>query len=325
MISYPRFISVAPVCTIRARLATHAAPADDAPADDVPKGPTIDDVAALVQASLDETSAAALRVTAKDAASPTATSPGDDDIAFDGDADRLVYFRLKNDDNDGSAELLDGDKIAALVATRVTDLLERCAPVNAFDPPLRVGVVQTAYANGASTAYVRDVLGVECACANTGVKFLHPVAETFDVGVYFEANGHGTAVFSDATIERLDAAIERLDAGADGGPVGSIDTHATDAVADASTVAKPDAAADADSDDDAKGDSSRNPLACSSKMSSRTARSCALVPRGRSPRSCVPSRLRSRLVFAGLPPALRCLYLTLVQPRPGAALASSSS
>ena len=63
-----------------------AAPADDAPADDVPKGPTIDDVAALVQASLDETSAAALRVTAKDAASPTTTSPGDD-IAFDGDAD----------------------------------------------------------------------------------------------------------------------------------------------------------------------------------------------------------------------------------------------
>ena len=64
------------------------APADDAAADDAaaPKGPTIDDVAALVQASLDETSAAALRVTAKDAASPTTPSPGDD-IAFDGDAD----------------------------------------------------------------------------------------------------------------------------------------------------------------------------------------------------------------------------------------------
>ena len=67
--------------------AADEAPADDAPADDVSKGPTIDDVAALVQASLDETSAAALRVTAKDAASPTTTSPGDDDIAFDGDAD----------------------------------------------------------------------------------------------------------------------------------------------------------------------------------------------------------------------------------------------
>ena len=62
-----------------------AAP-DETPADDVPKGPTIDDVAALVQASLDETSAAALRVTARDAASPTTPAPGDD-IAFDGDAD----------------------------------------------------------------------------------------------------------------------------------------------------------------------------------------------------------------------------------------------
>ena len=62
------------------------ATADDAPAVDVPKGPTIDDVAALVQASLDETSAAALRVTARDAASPTTPAPGDD-IAFDGDAD----------------------------------------------------------------------------------------------------------------------------------------------------------------------------------------------------------------------------------------------
>ena len=61
---------------------------------------------------------------------------------------------------------------------------------------------------------------------------MHPAAETFDVGVYFEANGHGTAVFSDATIERLDAAIERLDAGAEPrAPVGSIDAHSTDAVA----------------------------------------------------------------------------------------------
>ena len=93
-----------------------------------------------------------------------------------------------------------------------------------------MGVVQTAYANGASTAYVTNVLGVDVACANTGVKFLHPAAEKFDVGVYFEANGHGTAVFSDATIERMDAAIERVDAGADGGGHSSIE-QCTDAVA----------------------------------------------------------------------------------------------
>ena len=133
-------------------------------------------------------------------------------VSVDGDADRLVYFRKKKDDGSSDVELFDGDKIAALVATRVADLLTRCAPLHAFDPPLRVGVVQTAYANGASTAYASNVLGVDVSCANTGVKFLHPEAERFDVGVYFEANGHGTAVFSDATIERLDAAIERVQA-----------------------------------------------------------------------------------------------------------------
>jgi hypothetical protein len=31
----------------------------------------------------------------------------------------------------------------------------------------------------------------------TGVKHLHHAAEEFDVGVYFEANGHGTVLFSE--------------------------------------------------------------------------------------------------------------------------------
>jgi len=30
----------------------------------------------------------------------------------------------------------------------------------------------------------------------TGVKHLHHKAQEFDIGVYFEANGHGTVVFS---------------------------------------------------------------------------------------------------------------------------------
>lgn len=33
-------------------------------------------------------------------------------------------------------------------------------------------------------------------CVPTGVKHLHHAAESFDVGVYFEANGHGTVLFS---------------------------------------------------------------------------------------------------------------------------------
>lgn len=35
----------------------------------------------------------------------------------------------------------------------------------------------------------------------TGVKHLHHAAEAFDIGVYFEANGHGTVLFSQRAIK----------------------------------------------------------------------------------------------------------------------------
>merc|ERR1719300_1914102 len=37
---------------------------------------------------------------------------------------------------------------------------------------------------------------VPVACVPTGVKHLHHRAQEFDIGVYFEANGHGTVLFS---------------------------------------------------------------------------------------------------------------------------------
>jgi len=35
------------------------------------------------------------------------------------------------------------------------------------------------------------------------VKYLHHAAEKMDVGVYFEANGHGTIIFSEDTLETI--------------------------------------------------------------------------------------------------------------------------
>src|SRR5262249_43776086 len=61
---------------------------------------------------------------------------------------------------------------------------------------LRIGVVQTAYANGASTSYIEQHLQLPVVCTPTGVKHLHHAACSFDIGVYFEANGHGTVLFS---------------------------------------------------------------------------------------------------------------------------------
>jgi phosphoacetylglucosamine mutase len=69
--------------------------------------------------------------------------------SLDGDADRLMYYYV---DTDGLVRLLDGDKIASLCAMFVMDL------VKAAGVEIKVGVVQTAYANGNSTSYLSKVL-----------------------------------------------------------------------------------------------------------------------------------------------------------------------
>ena len=120
--------------------------------------------------------------------------------SVDGDADRLVYIWAPAG---GNVRLLDGDKIAALAARHLGALINDALGSGAA----RVGVVQTAYANGASTEYIRNTLGVDVAVAKTGVKHLHPAAERFDVGIYFEANGHGTVLFSDAVVTAAQARL----------------------------------------------------------------------------------------------------------------------
>jgi phosphoacetylglucosamine mutase len=49
----------------------------------------------------------------------------------------------------------------------------------------------------------RGVIGCEVVLTATGVKWLHAAAHKFDVGVYFEANGHGTVLFSKEACEKL--------------------------------------------------------------------------------------------------------------------------
>lgn len=70
--------------------------------------------------------------------------------SLDGDADRLMYFYM---DARNQFRMLDGDKIATLVAAFIVDLVKASGLQN----EIRVGVVQTAYANGASTKYLKEV------------------------------------------------------------------------------------------------------------------------------------------------------------------------
>ena len=64
-------------------------------------------------------------------------------------------------------------------------------------------MVQTAYANGAATTYVEKHLKLPVTCTPTGVKHLHHAAARYDVGVYFEANGHGTVLFSPSALKTI--------------------------------------------------------------------------------------------------------------------------
>ncbi|KAK3393724.1 N-acetylglucosamine-phosphate mutase-like protein [Podospora didyma] len=116
--------------------------------------------------------------------------PGLRSCSLDGDADRLMYYWV--DPDTSSFAMLDGDRISSLAASFIGDLLESAG----LRDELRTGVVQTAYANGASTNYITQHLKLPVICTPTGVKHLHHVAQGFDIGVYFEANGHGTVLFS---------------------------------------------------------------------------------------------------------------------------------
>ena len=70
-------------------------------------------------------------------------------VSFDGDADRVVYFYT---DKSGVFRLLDGDRIATLIAGYLKELLRQT------EIELNLGLVQTAYANGSSTEYITTVL-----------------------------------------------------------------------------------------------------------------------------------------------------------------------
>ncbi|KAJ2399752.1 hypothetical protein GGI23_002460 [Coemansia sp. RSA 2559] len=127
--------------------------------------------------------------------------------SFDGDADRIVYYYA---DDSGAFHLLDGDKISTLAATYLRDLVA-AAGIDG----LEVGVVQTAYANGSSTSYIKDTLRLPTVFAKTGVKYLHHEAEKMHIGVYFEANGHGTVLFNAGAVAKLRQAVPQTPAQAD--------------------------------------------------------------------------------------------------------------
>lgn len=67
--------------------------------------------------------------------------------SIDGDADRLLYFFF---DQNQRFYMLDGDRFSVLFALFIS---KKLIEANLFDQ-VKIGVVQTAYANGSSTDYI---------------------------------------------------------------------------------------------------------------------------------------------------------------------------
>ena len=97
---------------------------------------------------------------------------------FDGDADRIV-FSYKN-------IILDGDYISALIATFLKTI--NC--------DYEIAVIHTSYSSSSFVKYIKN-LGIKTVNVATGVKNLHHEAKKYEIGIYFEANGHGTVLAKD--------------------------------------------------------------------------------------------------------------------------------
>jgi phosphoacetylglucosamine mutase len=100
-------------------------------------------------------------------------------------------------------KILSGDRLIALYSLFFNKFINALSTSlqKEFRKQIRIGVVTTAYSNGGFTKFIQENLGLELAITKTGVKHLHPVAKTFDIGIYFESNGHGTIVYSQDLIK----------------------------------------------------------------------------------------------------------------------------
>lgn len=109
-------------------------------------------------------------------------------ISFDGDMDRLIFYN--------GLRHYDGDAQCIFIANYLKGLAEKCGI------RCEVGTVMSYYSNTGAVEHLNKQIKV--VLAQTGAKNFVKEARAFDIGVYFEPNGHGSVVFSRNFIESVD-------------------------------------------------------------------------------------------------------------------------
>jgi len=132
-------------------------------------------------------------------------------FSFDGDADRIIMYRF----NRNKFDIYDGDHISSLILLYILDVLrskiDTIASVN-YHKEIKIGVIHTAYSNGGFIDFVDNIIKtnerinktfksfnrpqiiIDRVCVPTGVKNLIKKANEYNIGIYFEANGHGSLI-----------------------------------------------------------------------------------------------------------------------------------
>ncbi len=110
--------------------------------------------------------------------------------SFDGDVDRLI-FANKN------AKLYDGDSQAVFLAFYIKKILDK------VKLDYSIGIVLSMYSNRGAIEYLKNN-GFLVEFAQTGVKNFVAQAKKYDIGIYFEPNGHGSVMFSKKFLKELE-------------------------------------------------------------------------------------------------------------------------
>lgn len=109
--------------------------------------------------------------------------------SFDGDVDRLIFFT-------NEAHIYDGDAQAVFIAL----YLKKCLAKSGIK--YSTGVILSMYSNRGAFECLRDN-GFIVEFAQTGVKNFVRQAKKYDIGIYFEPNGHGSVIFSKSFLSSI--------------------------------------------------------------------------------------------------------------------------
>jgi phosphomannomutase len=139
-------------------------------------------------------------------------------VAYDGDADRVMFFTV--DSRTGDFVYLDGDWLASIEAAVLQDALR----VLGLGDKLKIGGAQTAYSNLEARRY-QNKIGVlfdggdaDTGYVRTGDKYVRDnleergVRDEIDIGIGFEPAGHGFLIFNPrakAYIETVNVTTEQ--------------------------------------------------------------------------------------------------------------------